>query len=227
MGDPKKIRKKYSTPMHPWQRTRIEEEKEISKSYGTKNKKEIWKMYALVKKLATEAKLIVSLRGEEYELKKAVVLAKAKKLGLIKEGQEIDNILGLTLKDVMERRLQTLTFKKGLAMSVKQARQFITHEHIMVGGKKVTSPSYIVKIGEEDSISFSHDSPFNQMDNAEREKLETVKSGPKEEKKEKDKPAKSLKKELKLKDADIITADEIPDSLVVEEIKDVPNVETE
>ena len=41
MGNPKRHRKKYSTPAHPWQRARIEEERELSKEYGFKNKKEM------------------------------------------------------------------------------------------------------------------------------------------------------------------------------------------
>ena len=39
MGDPKKARKKYSTPIHPWQKFRIDDEKAIIKEYGMKNKK--------------------------------------------------------------------------------------------------------------------------------------------------------------------------------------------
>ena len=42
MGDPKKIRKKYSTPSHPWQKARIDEEKVVKRDFGLKNKKEIW-----------------------------------------------------------------------------------------------------------------------------------------------------------------------------------------
>ena len=38
MGDPKKIRKKYSTPKHPWEGARIEEEKKLLKDYGIKKK---------------------------------------------------------------------------------------------------------------------------------------------------------------------------------------------
>ncbi|PIN72350.1 30S ribosomal protein S4, partial [Candidatus Woesearchaeota archaeon CG10_big_fil_rev_8_21_14_0_10_47_5] len=41
MGDPRKIKKKYSTPIHPWQRARIEEEGVIIKDHGLKNKKEV------------------------------------------------------------------------------------------------------------------------------------------------------------------------------------------
>ena len=41
MGSPKKQRKKYSKPSHPWQKARIEEEKALKKEYSFKNKKEL------------------------------------------------------------------------------------------------------------------------------------------------------------------------------------------
>jgi len=43
MGDPRKLRKKYNTPMHPWQGQRIKEENEILKQYGLKNKRKYGK----------------------------------------------------------------------------------------------------------------------------------------------------------------------------------------
>jgi len=227
MGDPRKHRKKYSTPMHPWQKSRIDEEREISKTYGTKNKKEIWKMGAVIKKFANDAKMLASLKGEELEKQKSVIVQKAKKLGLIKEGQDIDDILGLTLRDVMERRLQTLVYKKGLALSINQARQFITHEHILIGGRKITSPSYIVPVSEEDHIAFSYDSPFNHPEHPEREKLEEKKKKPKPEKKEK---VKEAPKETEEKPTEESTEEELVESEekpIIEELKEAPKVKAE
>ena len=43
MGDPKRLRKKYETPSHPWEEERIKRETELMKKYGLKNKREIWK----------------------------------------------------------------------------------------------------------------------------------------------------------------------------------------
>jgi small subunit ribosomal protein S4 len=63
-------------------------------------------------------------------------------------------VLDLETKDMMARRLQTIVFKRGLAKSVKQARQFIVHGHIMLNNTKMTVPSYLVKKDEEGSISF-------------------------------------------------------------------------
>ena len=50
MGDPKKQRKKYTTPRHPWQRDRLDEERQLLKDYGLKNKKELWKFESLLRK---------------------------------------------------------------------------------------------------------------------------------------------------------------------------------
>ena len=50
MGDPKRQRKKFSKPNHPWQKERIEAERGIIKQYGLRRKYEIWKMDSMMKK---------------------------------------------------------------------------------------------------------------------------------------------------------------------------------
>jgi len=74
----------------------------------------------------------------------------------------------------MARRLQTVLFKKGMARSVKQARQFIVHEHVLIGDKKITSPAYLVKVSEEASISFAVSSPLISEDHPERASVEKL-----------------------------------------------------
>ena len=49
MGAPKRQRKKYSTPSHPWQKERILAEKELLDKYGLRRKYEIWKMNSILK----------------------------------------------------------------------------------------------------------------------------------------------------------------------------------
>ena len=44
---------------------------------------------------------------------------------------------------------------------MKQARQFITHEHVAIGEKKITSPSYFVNVIEESKINFVVNSGYN------------------------------------------------------------------
>ena len=82
------------------------------------------------------------------------------RLGIIEKNAEFEDILLITVDDILNRRLQTLVFKKGFANSIYQARQFITHKHVEVNGKKIDSPSYLVKKDEEDTIKFVSSSPF-------------------------------------------------------------------
>jgi ribosomal protein uS4 len=70
----------------------------------------------------------------------------------LKKDSKVEDVLNLTLKDILERRLQTLVYRKQLANNMLQARQFITHELIVVGSKKITTPSYLVSIEEEPQI---------------------------------------------------------------------------
>lgn len=170
MGDPKKHRKKYSKPRHPWEGERIKEEKVLKSEYGLKNKKEIWKMRSLFKKVADEAKHLTALKGEQAEKEKKQLLGRLSRLGLIKASGDLNAVLGLNIKAFLDRRLQTMVFKKGLAGSISQARQFITHEHISVRNKKITSPSYIISLDEESKISFSPTSALSREDHAERVK---------------------------------------------------------
>jgi len=53
---------------------------------------------------------------------------------------------------LLERRLDNVVYRMGLALSHGQARQFITHGHITVNGKKVDRPGYLVKPGDVVSV---------------------------------------------------------------------------
>jgi len=187
MGDPKKPKKKYSTPTHPWEKTRIEEEKILVKEYGIKNKKELWKLESKLKNFKDQIKKLVSLTDEQAEKEKVQLMKKLHSLGLIKENAQPGDVLGLSLRDIMERRLQTIVFKKGLARSIKQSRQFIVHGHIFVGDKKVTVPNYLVKVTDESSLSFDPKSSLSDKMHPERielkkaEKVKKVKGKKKEE----------------------------------------------
>ncbi len=156
MGDPKRQRKKFSTPSHPWQKERIEEEKKILKEYGLRRKYEVWKMDSMLKKFLHRAKTIIGERTAQSEIEKKQLLERLYRLGLLKQDSKVEDVLNLRLKNILERRLQTLVCKKQLAKTMRQARQFITHEHIAVGSRKITTPSYLVSIEEEPKIRLMH-----------------------------------------------------------------------
>ena len=145
----KRQRKAYKTPTKPWNKQRIEREREIVKSYGLRKKKEIWKFETLLRKFRRLARQLAAQRNPEKE---KILLDKMIRLGLLNEGATLDDVLGLNLEMFLDRRLQTVVFKKGFANSANQARQFIVHGHVRIGERKITYPSYIVPREEETKI---------------------------------------------------------------------------
>ena len=166
MGDPKKLRKKYSTPGHPWNRARLEVEADLVKRFGLKNKKEIWRANSILNDFTTQAKALVARRDAQADVERTNLLGKVKSLGLGGENPTVDDILALKTENILARRLQTIVFNLGYAKSINQARQFIVHRHVCVNGQKVTVPSYMVKIG--DSISFAENSQLADPAHPER-----------------------------------------------------------
>ena len=136
MGDPRKKRRKYSTPKHPWQSERLEKEKILLENYALKNKKEIWKMQAVLKKYTGQAKKLVSLKTEQGKKEKEQMINKLFRLGLVKKDADIDDVLGLTIENILDRRLQTLVYKRNMVNTPKQARQFVVHGHVFINDKK-------------------------------------------------------------------------------------------
>jgi len=184
MGDTKKQKKKFTIPMHPWDKQRIEEENLLKTEYGLKNKTEIYKMRSFLKSaqkqvLTLTPKITLPQAKKELDL----LVERFKKLGLLKEENVAGDILNLSLKEILDRRLQTIILKKGLARSTNQARQFIIHRHVSIGDKKITVPSYLVNLEEENIINFSENSALKDPAHPER----SVQKKTKEEKQQKEK----------------------------------------
>ena len=191
MGDPRKKRKKYETPRHPWQASRIESDREITREYALKNKKEIWKMHSTLREYTSQAKKLATAESEQGKKEKEQLIKRLFRMGLLQATSKLDDVLNLTLKDILERRLQTIVFRKNLSRTMNQARQFITHHHIMIGDKLITSPSHLVLSEQEDKIMFKKESSFTKEDHPERAKKEEK---PKVKKKVKKKIVKVVKK---------------------------------
>lgn len=168
MGDPKKLKKKYSRPSHPWQKARIDEEKILTEEFGFKNKKEIWKLSSLLTNYGEQAKKLTTLKTKQAGVEKKQLLDRLHDLGLLNKGAQLEDVLTLTLRNIIERRLQTQILKQGLARTINQSRQFITHGHVAVNSKVITSPSYLVTIAEESKLSFVASSSLSSNDHPER-----------------------------------------------------------
>jgi small subunit ribosomal protein S4 len=193
MGDPKKNRRKFSRPFKAWDRVRIEEEKELIKEFYFKNKSEIWKLTSKLRKFARQAKRLIALKTPQAEKEKLQLLTKLRTLGLISESGGFDEVLGITPKDMFGRRLQSIVFSKGLAKTMKQARQFITHGHIFVDGKKMTAPNYLVPKSKETLVAFSQNSAL--ADSMHPERVQETKMPKKPE--QKPEPKKAFHKTVK------------------------------
>ena len=202
MGHPRKHRKKYDTPYHPWQASRLEAEKKLFEEYGLKNKKELWKMGSLIKRFRDQAKRLVLGTTEQDVKERDQLINRLIKLNLI-QSKAIEDVLNLEIKNMLERRLQTFVYKQNLAKTISQARQFIVHGHIGVDGKRVNIPSYLVPTDEETKIGFLAVSNLSNEDHPERIKKQEKKikkEGEKEDKiKSKEKEEKAVDKEEKKK----------------------------
>ncbi len=162
MGDPRRLKKKFRKPKHPFQKERIMEELEFLGKYGLRNKREYWKARTKLadwRNIARQSRRLLKDKAIEAQ---QVLIRKLNRLGIIGAEAEFEDILHLTVEDVLKRRLQTLVFEKGLASTVHQARQYIVHGHIQVIGKKIDAPSYLVKLNEEDFIDFTPNSPHSK-----------------------------------------------------------------
>jgi small subunit ribosomal protein S4 len=157
MGHPKFSRPKYDTPPHPWKADRIEEEHAIKANHGLKNMTEIWKAKSALRRIRRQAmKLIGRVDTSEghYAREKEAMLSSLYRKGLISSDAILDDILSLSAEDILNRRLQAQVYYKGLACSMKQARQLVVHGQICIGNQKVTIPSYPVSRDEEEEIQY-------------------------------------------------------------------------
>ncbi len=155
MGDPKKQRKKYETPRFRWRKDILQEELKLLGQYGLRNKHELWRHKTTLSKTRGIARSLIGKAPEERAKMENELLTKLKKIGILQETAVLDNVLDLTIEDILERRLQTIVFRKGLARTGYQARQLITHGHINIGDRRVTIPGYIVSKEEEPLIAYS------------------------------------------------------------------------
>jgi small subunit ribosomal protein S4 len=161
----------YETPNHPFQGERIAEEQGLIGRYGLKNKEELWRAQSELRNYRREArKLLGRTQGDAEAAGKEAgeFLGKLKRLGILASEDSLDDVLSLDVTDVLERRLQTVVYRKGYANTTDQARQFIGHGHIVVDGQRVGTPSYMVAVDEEDSVGFDSASPLTDELHPER-----------------------------------------------------------
>jgi small subunit ribosomal protein S4 len=71
------------------------------------------------------------------------------------KAKQMEGMTGENLMRILESRLDNVIFRLGLARTRKEARQIVDHKHVLVNGKQVNIPSYLVKAGDTIEIKES------------------------------------------------------------------------
>ena len=180
MGEPKFSRPRTQTPTHPWKQARIDEEHDLKERYGLKKvggMREIWREKSTLRRHRNQAmKLIGRVDSTEghYAKEKEQLLNSLTKKGLLQTGADVGDVLEINVEHMLSRRLQSVVYYKGLAPSMRAARNLIVHGHICIGDQRMTVPGYHVLKEEEDSLQYSENSPFVDPEHPFRKELETL-----------------------------------------------------
>lgn len=161
MGDPRKQKKKYVAPKKPFDSDRFEQELQMVGVYGLRNKKELWKHRTELSNYRRQARNLLALPVSERALHERELVTKLARLGILTTEPTLDHVLDLTMEDLLERRLQTVVFRKGLASSMHHARQIVTHGHIALDAARVDTPQRLITVAEEDRLQYTTNSALN------------------------------------------------------------------
>ncbi len=163
MGDTKLPRRTWKKPKRPLNFDLKMEELKTLGSFGLKTKRELWKARTELSRIRNQARSLLALQQEIREKEEPILIKSLSRNGLVQNDATLDDVLNLGINDLLSRRLQSFIMKKFNFKKPYQARQAITHGHIMIGDKKVNIPSYVVKVNEEELVKLSPESKFNTL----------------------------------------------------------------
>ena len=151
------------TPRRPFEKDRLDNEMQLIGKYGLKNKREVWRVQLTLARIRKAARELLTLDSQDPRriFEGSALMRRMFKFGLLTQDEnKLDYVLGLTLHRLMDRRLQTVVYKKGMAKSVHHARVMIRQRHIKVGKNLTNVPSFMVRVDSEKQIDFSNASPL-------------------------------------------------------------------
>ena len=163
MGDPRYPSRIWKKPKRPLNYDFMMEDLNTLGTYGLKNKRELWKSRTELSRVRHQARSLLALRQEVRQEKEPILMKSLVRIGLVKENATLDDVLNLNINDLLSRRLQTLVQKKLSFKTPYQARQAITHGHIMIEDRVIDIPSYIVSIKEESEIHLAPKSTLKNL----------------------------------------------------------------
>ena len=163
MGDIKNFRKDWNKPKRPFNFDLKMEELKILGTFGLKTKRELWKARTELSRVRNQARSLLALRQEVREKEEPILMNSLSRIGLVEQNATLDDVLNLEINDLLSRRLQTVIMKKFYFKTPYQARQAISHGHVMIGDRIVNIPSYVVKVDEENKVKLTSESIFNKI----------------------------------------------------------------
>ena len=90
---------------------------------------------------------------EKQKVKRMYGLLENQFRGYFKRAERQKGVTGTNLLILLERRLDNVAYRLGFANSRAQARQLVTHNHILVNGRKVNLPSFLVELGSASQVA--------------------------------------------------------------------------
>merc|ERR1711939_826006 len=141
--------KTSKNPKRAYDKERLDHELQMLGTYGLKNKREIRRVGLILSKVRAVARDLLTLDEKDPRriFEGQALMRRMIRYGILDEDkQRLDYVLALKIEDFMERRLQTLVFKRGLAKSIHHARVLIRQKHIRVGRQIVNVPSFMVRV---------------------------------------------------------------------------------
>merc|ERR1712227_55293 len=155
--------KTSKNPRRAFDKERLDHELQLLGTYGLKNKREIRRMGLVLSKVRAVARTLLTMEEKDPRriFEGQALMRRMIRYGILDEDkQRLDYVLALKVEDFLERRLQTLVYKRGLAKSIHHARVLIRQKHIRVGHQICDIPSFMVRVESQPHIEFSVASPF-------------------------------------------------------------------
>lgn len=152
--------KSMKSPKRPYEKERIDSELLLLGTFGLKNKREVWRVQYTLARIRKAARTLLTLPENDPKriFEGEALIKRMVRLGVLaKDQQKLDYVLGLTLKQFLDRRLQTIVFAKSkFAKSIHEARTLIFQRKISInrGNRRqvITVPSYVVRSRNEQHI---------------------------------------------------------------------------
>ncbi len=163
MGDTKNFRRVWKKPKRPFNFDLKMEELKILGTFGLKTKRELWKARTELSRVRNQARSLLALRQEIREEKEPILMNSLSRVGYVESDATLDDVLNLEINDLLARRLQTIVQKKFYFKTPYQARQAVSHGHVLIGDKVVNIPSYLVNVDEEEKVKLTSESIFNEI----------------------------------------------------------------